>query len=101
MSLAYNSIGRPVSVEVTLKAQGPLHVRTEEERRYQQYIVNEEPIPTTTYRPRTQPPTLPPRPRPTPYYPPIFNVTAARPSSGKSHIIQLCLLRVIKFNRMS
>jgi hypothetical protein len=89
MSLAYNSIGRPVSVEVTLKAQGPLHVRTEEERRYQQYIVDELPIPQTTYRPHTQPPTLPPRPRPqpqprpTPYYPPVFNVTAARPSSGK------------------
>lgn len=80
---AYNSIGRPVSIQVTLKARGPVHARTDEDRKYLQYVDNEPFVPPTTYRPHvTHPhPTAPPRTRPPPYYPPTHNVT--RPSLGK------------------
>jgi papilin len=56
---AYNSIGRPVTVQVTLKARGPLHATNDEERRQLIYEEDEEQI--------TQPTTLrpPTRPRPT------------------------------------
>jgi hypothetical protein len=85
MSLAYNSIGRPVSIQVTLKARGPVYPRTEEERRYQQYIEDEEPVEPSTFRPNI--PTAPPRLRPTPYYPPALNVTDARHSLGKLSVM--------------
>lgn len=55
---AYNSIGRPVTVQVTLKCRGPLHATNDEERRFLVYEDNEV-VPTVpTYR-------QPPRPRPT------------------------------------
>jgi papilin len=79
---AYNSIGRPVSIQVTLKVHGPLHARNEDERKYLQYVESEPPTQPTTFRP---PITYPPITQRTqrPYYPPIHNVTLARPSHGK------------------
>lgn len=83
---AYNSIGKPVSIQVTLKARGPLQARTEEETKYLQYIESEPYEPPQTYRPPTapptRPPTLPPRTR-APYYPPPPPVTVYRPSLGE------------------
>lgn len=87
---AYNSIGRPVSIQVTLKTHGPVHARNEEERNYLQYVESEPFVPTSTYRPyQTAPQTRPthPRTRPTPYYPPIRNVTVVRTHIGEC----LCL----------
>jgi papilin len=81
---AYNSIGRPVSIQVTLKARGQVHARTEDDRKYLQYVESEPFVPPTTFPPQTAyPPTQPPRTRPPPYYPPVRNVTVARPSLGK------------------
>lgn len=77
---AYNSIGRPVSIQVTLKVRGPVHARSEDDRKYLQYVDYESPPPTTP-RPNIPYPTQPPRTRPTPYYPPVYNVT--RPSYGE------------------
>lgn len=78
---AYNSIGRPVSIQVTLKARGPVYARTDEERRFLQYVDSESRPVTTTFQP--PPVTVPAvtRPRPTPYYPPVRNAT--RPGLGK------------------
>jgi papilin len=69
---AYNSVGRPVSVQVTLKAYGPLHATNDEERRYLQYEEHGAPvIPQTTYRPPTRPrPTIGIRYPQPPIYPP-------------------------------
>lgn len=83
---AYNSIGRPVSIQVTLKARGPVHARTEDDRKYLQYVESESESlpPTSTFRPQTAlPQTQPPRTRPPPYYPPVRNVTVARSNLGK------------------
>lgn len=80
---AYNSIGKPVSIQVTLKARGPVHARNEEDRRYMSYVESDPIAPPTTLRPQTPISSLSPRTRPTPYYPPIYNVTAARPRLGK------------------
>lgn len=81
---AYNSIGRPVSIQVTLKARGQVHAKTEDDKKYLQYVESDYYEPPTTLRPQTDsPPTQPPRTRPPPYYPPVFNVTVARPSLGK------------------
>lgn len=82
---AYNSIGRPVSIQVTLRAHGPVHARNDEEHKYLQYVDSEPSVPTSTYRPYVPPQTRPtqPRTRPTPYYPPIRNVTVARTNIGK------------------
>ena len=84
---AYNSIGRPVSIQVTLKARGPVYARTDEETRYLQYVDNEPRTAPTTYRPPppVTRPTDPIRPRPTAYYPPARNYT--RPGLG-----ECCLL---------
>lgn len=80
---AYNSIGRPVSIQVTLKARGPVSARSEEDRRYLQYV-DSAPIPiSTTARPQISYPSIAPRTRPPPYYPPIFNVTLPRSNLGK------------------
>jgi papilin len=57
---AYNSIGRPASIQVTLKVRGQLHARTEEERKYLQYVEHEPYEPPQTYRPPTHTPTQPP-----------------------------------------
>lgn len=81
---AYNSIGRPVSIQVTLKVRGPLHARGEEVSKYLQYIVAE---PPSTARPYITYPS-PSRPRPTPFYPPI-NVTVVQPSLGKFNTCKL------------
>jgi papilin len=69
---AYNSLGRPVSVQVTLKAYGPLHATNDDERRYLQYEEHGAPvIPQTTYRPPTRPrPTIGIRYPQPPIYPP-------------------------------
>lgn len=82
---AYNSIGRPVSIQVTLKTHGPVHARNEEERNYLQFVESEPFVPTSTYRPYVPSQTRPtqPRTRPTPYYPPIRNVTVSRTNLGK------------------
>lgn len=83
---AYNSIGRPVSIEVTLKAHGPVHARNEDDRKYLQYVDSDyfEPPQTTPRSQITYPPSPPPRTRPPPpYYPPARNVTVARPSLGE------------------
>lgn len=68
---AYNAIGRPVTISVTLKALGKVQPHTEEDYKYIQYIVTD-PVPTsppiyrpplltrqTTRRPITLPPRLP------------------------------------------
>lgn len=78
---AYNSIGRPVSIQVTLKVRGPVHARSDEDRKYLQYVDSEPYSSPSTYRPQTLPPTLPPRTRVTPHY--VYNVTVARPGLGK------------------
>lgn len=59
---AYNSIGKPVSIQVTLKARGPVHKHSEEDRKYMQYVDSEPQAP---------------------FYVPVYNVTVARPSHGK------------------
>lgn len=61
---AYNSIGRPVSITVTLMARGSARPQNDEERRYMQYIVTS---PAPTERPKfiPPPPTRPTR-RPLP-----------------------------------
>jgi papilin len=85
---AYNSIGRPVSIQVTLKARGQVHARTEEERKNLQYVETEPLATPTTFRPQTAPPqTQLPRTRPPPYYPPVYNVTVVRPSLGKFFLL--------------
>ena len=85
---AYNSIGRPVSIQVTLKVRGPVQARTEDESIFLQYVESEPYVPPTTYRPQTHAPTQPPRTRPPPpYYPPSRNVTAQRPSLGKFFLV--------------
>lgn len=83
---AYNSIGRPVSIQVTLKARGPFQARTEEDRKYSQYIEHDFNVIASTSRPQTIPTTiLPSRTRPPPHYvPPIYNGSVARPEFGKS-----------------
>jgi len=67
---AYNSIGKPVSIQVTLKAHGPVHVRNEEDRKYLQYLESAPTAPPSTPRPQVvypyRPTALPPRIRPTP-----------------------------------
>lgn len=88
---AYNSIGRPVSIQVTLKTRGPVHTRTEDDRRYLQYVDSEPLPPTTTVRPPISYPSVIPRTRPPPYYPPVYNVTVARPSIGKFFLNVMCL----------
>jgi papilin len=50
---AYNSVSRPVSISVTLKARGSLRPRNEEEAKYTQYMVSE---PAPTERPIYRPP---------------------------------------------
>jgi hypothetical protein len=87
---AYNSIDRPVSIQVTLKARGPVVARTEDDRKYLQYVDSELPPTTTTIRAppsRSTPPS--PRTRPPPYYPPVYNVTVARPSLGEFSLCKL------------
>ena len=93
---AYNSIGRPVSIQVTLKARGPLHARTEEDRKYLQYVVYEAATPPTTPHPPPSYPTQPARIRPTPHYPPVYNVTVARPSLGEFFLCALSLQKFMK-----
>lgn len=78
---AYNSIGRPVSITVTLHARGPVRPQNEEERKFMQYVLNEVPAterpiyrpPPPTSPPARRPPiTRPPPPtRPAPQYPQI------------------------------
>lgn len=75
---AYNAIGRPVTISVTLRARGKVQPRTEEDYKYIQYIVTD-PQPTSppTYKPPPltstsvsttrrplPPPTRPPQTRP-------------------------------------
>ena len=57
---AYSGEGKPVSIHVTLKAVGPVHVRNREDEQYLKYLVNSAEVPTT--------------PRPDPNYPyrPVF-----------------------------
>lgn len=67
---AYNSIGKPVSIQITLKVRGPVHVRNEEDRKYLQYV-DSEPLraPVTTPRQISypyRPTSLPTRTRPPP-----------------------------------
>lgn len=53
---AYNSIGKPVSIEVTLMARGPANVRREEDRKYLKYVISPPEVSsTTTPRPRIIP----------------------------------------------
>jgi hypothetical protein len=94
LSLAYNLIGRPVNTQVTLKARGPAHLQNEKERKYQQFIENDLPVDTSNQP--TQPPDLALRP-PTPNYPPVFNVTAPRPSLGKLITFSLSYLSALKY----
>lgn len=89
---AYNSIGRPVSIQVTLKARGPVHARSEDDRKYLQYVDSEPYTPPTTPRPQISYPSPQPRTRPTPYYPPVYNVTVARPSLGEFLLYLLFML---------
>lgn len=84
---AYNSIGRPVSIQVTLKARGPVHARTEDDRKYLQYVETEPFAPSTTFRPPQTDPPLTQAPRTRPTYFPVFNATAARPSLGKFSVV--------------
>lgn len=93
---AYNSIGRPVSIQVTLKARGPVHARTEEDRKYLQYIEDLPPPPPTTPRPQISYPSQTPRTRPPPYYPPVYNVTVARSSYGEFFYLCAFTLRLFK-----
>ena len=68
---AYNSIGKPVSIQITLKARGSVQIRSEEDRKFMQYIESDLPkAPSTTprqnisypYRPTSLPTqTRPPR----------------------------------------
>lgn len=68
---AYNSIGKPVSIQITLKVRGPVHVRNEDDRKFLQYV-DSEPIkaPSTTPRQNIsypyRPTSLPTQTRPTP-----------------------------------
>lgn len=80
---AYNSIGRPVSIHVTLKARGPVHARTEEEQRFLQYVDDEYRPAPTTYRPPQTRPTASIR-TPSPYRPPVTVAHVPRPGLGKS-----------------
>lgn len=89
---AYNSIGRPVSIQVTLKARGPVHARNEDDGKYLQYVDSDysAPQPTTPRPFITHPPSPPPRTRPPPpYYPPVRNLTVTRPNLGE---FSFCLL---------
>lgn len=93
---AYNSIGRPVSIQVTLKARGPVHARNEDDRKYLQYVDSDaspHAPPQTTPRPHiTYPPSPQPRTRPPPpYYPPVRNITVARPSLGEFFFASLTM----------
>lgn len=57
---AYSGEGKPVSMHVTLKAVGPVHVRNRDDEQYRKYLVSSAEVPTT--------------PRPDPNYPyrPVF-----------------------------
>jgi hypothetical protein len=61
---AYSGLGKPVSIQVTLKAIGPVHIKNPEDEIYRQYLVPvpEAPRPSYPYRPTmATPPRLPPR----------------------------------------
>lgn len=52
---AYSGEGRPVSMYVTLKAVGPVHVANEDDKQYLKYLIDAPDAPTTPrypYRPR-------------------------------------------------
>lgn len=81
---AYNAIDRPVSITITLKARGSAQPRTDEDRRYIQYIVTEPAPPTRpvyTIPPPTQTPTQPPR-RPQKPIPSRPQLSPSPPSSS-------------------
>lgn len=88
---AYNSIGRPVSITVTLKARGSARPQNEEDRKYLQYIVTgpppqERPIfvpPTPTQA--TRRPTSPTRPSHIPQIP-------EEPRVPQEHIGEWCMV---------
>lgn len=90
---AYNSIGRPVSIQVTLKVRGPVQAKTQDESKFLQYVESEPYVSPTTFRPPTHAPTQPTRTRPPPpYYPPSRNVTAQRSGLGKFFCFERFLL---------
>lgn len=66
---AYSGEGKPVSMHVTLKAVGRVHVRNREDEEYLKYLVSTPEAPTTPrpdprypYRPVVKPPRVIPRP---------------------------------------
>lgn len=44
---AYNAVGKPVSIDITLQAQGPVHARSEADRPFLKYVVDISQEPTT------------------------------------------------------
>lgn len=79
---AYNMIKRPVSIQVTLMARGPVHGRDEDSREYLQYIVDEPIIPTTVRSVVTYPPQ---RPTPIPFIPTV-HVIQSKINIGKHYL---------------
>lgn len=66
---AYSGIGRPVSMYITLKAVGPVHISNPHDEQYLRYLVSAPEVPTTPrpdirypYRPVRPPPRVIPQP---------------------------------------
>lgn len=79
---AYSGSGKPVSKYVTLKAVGPVHTTTEEERPYLRYLIEAPVLPVVT--PRF-------RPRPAPQVPVVYiDPPQQQPQIGK--ILCVCLI---------
>lgn len=94
---AYNAIGRPVTIAVTLKARGKVQPRTEEDYKYLQYLVTD-PQPTNPpiFRPPpiTRPTTRRPIPSPTrppPHQRPLTNDAY----NGECSYIACCITYMI------
>lgn len=79
---AYSGEGKPVSMSVTLKAVGPVHVRNPEDEQYLKYLVSQPEVPTTPRPDRNYPyrPFVPPRVIPRPDYPVVDEVDPEQPS---------------------
>lgn len=61
---AYNSIGRPGTIQITLKALGPVDLRNEEDQKYLQYIDSRPLLSTSTAKSPTFYPSVAPHRQP-------------------------------------